>query len=241
MTRTVLDRGEKWGVNRTIGRAVGEVKKNVQGFQQQQQAQWAEASKELAKEEELVKRSRALSKKLKLDEERRRLLEKALGAVIDALEQEPLGAVERASAIERLKGVRACLADSTKVVGPELLETIAPRTPGSAPGTPVSARHPPPGFRRSSSAAAAISPLNPASPMSAASSSMMVKTPSSPPGNFVKTSFKNNSDPDFLTHKPRSSLAQSSFAWMLGDDPAVKAKTGFVAGKGKGGGVEAQG
>ncbi|KAI5847864.1 rab-GTPase-TBC domain-containing protein [Morchella snyderi] len=235
VTRTVLDRGEKWGVNRTIGRAVGEVKKNVQGFQQQQQAQWAEASKELAKEEELVKRSRALSKKLKLDEERRRLLEKALGAVIDALEQEPLGAVERASAIERLKGVRACLADSTKVVGPELLETIAPGTPGSAPGTPVSARHPPPSLRRASSAAAAISPLNPAPPMPAASSTM-VKVPSSPPGGFVKTSFKNNSDPDFLTHKPRSSLAQSSFAWMLGDDPAVKAKTGFVAGKGKSGG-----
>lgn len=221
VARNVLDRGEKWGVNRAVGRAVVEVKKNVQGFQQQQQQQWAEATKEMAREEELVRRSRALSKRLKADEERRKQLEKLLGLSIEMLEQEPLDAVRRATAIDKLRHVRECLADGTKMLDTSLLENI-PTTPDTPP---TSAKRPPPTFRRSSSAAAA-SPLNPASPLSA---TLMAKTPSSPPGNFVKTSFKNNSDPDFLTHKPRSSLAQSSFAWMLGDDPAVKVKTSFVS------------
>lgn len=236
VARNVLDRGEKWGVNRAVGRAVVEVKKNVQGFQQQQQAQWAEATKEIAREEELVRKSRALSKRLKQDEQRRKQLEKIVGLSIEALEQEPLDPIGRQTAIERLRHVRACLADGTKVLDTGLLDNFptAPSTPGSPATT---GKVPPPAYRRSSSAAAAASPLNPASSLSA---TLMAKTPSSPPGGFVKTSFKNNSDPDFLTHKPRSSLAQSSFAWMLGDDPAVKAKTGFVASGGRKGTGEAR-
>lgn len=234
VARNVLDRGGEWGVSRAVGRAVVEVKKNVQGFQQQQQAQWGEPSKEIAREEELVRKSRALSKRLKQDEQRRKQLEKMVALSIEALEQEPLDPVGRQTALERLRHVRACLVDGTKALDTTLLENAL-----ATPGTPAAATGnvPPPAYRRSSSAivAATVSPLGPAGSLSATA---MAKTPSSPPGGFVKTSFKNNSDPDFLTHKPRSSLAQSSFAWMLGDDPAIKAKTGFVASGGRKGSGE---
>lgn len=216
----VLDRGEKWGVQRAVGRAVADVKKNVVVFQQQQSAQWAEATKEVAREEELVRKSRALSKRLKHDEERRKLLEKMVGLSIDGLEQEPVDAASRKLALERLREVRACLKDGTKIVDVALLETVVPAS------VPLPLSPPPPkaaAYKRSSSATVVGKPA-------------LAKTPGSPPGGFVGTSFKNNSDPDFLTHKPRSSLAQSSFAWMLGDDPSMKAKTGFVAsGSGSGG------
>lgn len=200
----VLDRSEKWGVQRAVGRAVADVKKNVVVFQQQQSAQWAEATKEVAREDELVRRSRALSKRLKHDEERRKLLERLVGLSIDGLEQEP--GPDLKMALERLREVRACLKDGTRAVDLALLETA----PAPAPEQPAAQ----------------------APPKKAA----VAKRPGSPPGGFVGTSFKNNSDPDFLTHKPRSSLAQSSFAWMLGDDPSVKAKTGFIASVGGSGG-----
>lgn len=210
----VLDRGEKWGVQRAVGRAVADVKKNVVVFQQQQSAQWAEATKEVAREDELVRRSRALSKRLKHDEERRKLLERLVGLSIDGLEQVGGSPATLKMALERLHEVRACLKDGTRVVDLALLETAPAPTPAPAPA-----------------------PRPPAS-----------KKTASPPGGFVGTSFKNNSDPDFLTHKPRSSLAQSSFAWMLGDDPSMKAKTGFIAsggsvsgGSGGGGGGRGEG
>lgn len=223
----VLDRGEKWGVQRAVGRAVADVKKNVVVFQQQQSAQWAEATKEVAREEELVRRSRALSKRLKHDEERRKLLERMVGMGIDALEQESVDPAGRLKALERLREVRACLKDGTRTVDVALLETVpkvlaSPLASSSSPPPPPLQQ---PAYKRSSLATVGVKPAV----------SLMGKTPGSPPGGFVGTSFKNNSDPDFLTHKPRSSLAQSSFAWMLGDDPSVKAKTGFVA-SGSGGG-----
>lgn len=220
----VLDRGEKWGVQRAVGRAVADVKKNVVVFQQQQSAQWAEASKEVAREEELVRKSRALSKRLKHDEGRRKLLEKMVGLSIDGLEQEPVDAAGRKLALERLREVRACLKDGTRTVDVALLETVVPASvplPLSPPPPPK-----PAAYKKSSSATVLVKPAV----------ALMAKTPGSPPGGFVGTSFKNNSDPDFLTHKPRSSLAQSSFAWMLGDDPSTKAKTGFVASGGGGSG-----
>lgn len=237
----VLDRGEKWGVQRAVGRAVADVKKNVVVFQQQQSAQWAEATKEVAREEELVRRSRALSKRLKHDEERRKLLERMVGMGIDALEQDPVDPAGRLKALERLREVRACLKDGTRTVDVALLETVPKVLPSSSsPSSSSSSSQPPPpppplqqqpAYKRSSLAAVGVKPAV----------SLMGKTPGSPPGGFVGTSFKNNSDPDFLTHKPRSSLAQSSFAWMLGDDPSVKAKTGFVASGSSGGGRKGSG
>lgn len=250
----VLDRGEKWGVQRAVGRAVADVKKNVVVFQQQQSAQWAEATKEVAREEELVRRSRALSKRLKHDEERRKLLARMVALGIDALEQEPppLDPAVRLTALERLREVRACLKDGTRAVNLSLLENTPPAlattTPLPASPPPPQSQSPPassspsppplpplppqpPAHKRSG-----IAPSSPPLKQSGGSLSALLtpKTPSSPPGGFVKTSFKNNSDPDFLTHKPRSSLAQSSFAWMLGDDPGAKTKTGFVARSGGG-------
>lgn len=192
-------------MQRAVGRAVADVKKNVVVFQQQQSAQWAEATKEVAREDELVRRSRALSKRLKHDEERRKLLERLVGLSIDGLEQVGGSPATLKKALERLHEVRACLKDGTRAVDLALLETTPAPTPAPVPA--------------------------PARPPAS-------KKTASPPGGFVGTSFKNNSDPDFLTHKPRSSLAQSSFAWMLGDDPSMKAKTGFIA---SGGGVSGGG
>jgi TBC1 domain family protein 5 len=158
-----------------------------------------------------------------MDEERRLLLEKLLQLSIDELEKDNLGADQKKLALQRLRHIRECLLDSSKTVESLISQTTplsseVPSAPSPAIRSPL--------FRSSS---AVSPPTRRAIQSSPPASTQVTKTPSPPRGTFVKTCFKNNSDPDFLTHRPRASLAQSSFAWMLGDDPAAKTKTAFVS------------
>ncbi|KAL7269782.1 hypothetical protein RUND412_007539 [Rhizina undulata] len=238
VARNVLDRGEKWGVNRAVREAVGDIKKNVQGFQQQ--------SNDSSREAELLKKSRELSKRLKAEEEGRKTLEKMMGLSIETLEQENVSEEERGKALERLKHVRDCLGDSSRKPDESFLRSPPPSTVA----TPTTPSVPSPFVSRRSSSATVPKPLSSTllsgtplsgTPLSSPPVMGTPRPPVSPPGTFVKTSFKNNSDPDFLVHRPRASLAQSSFAWMLGDDPAIKNKTGFVSSSLKGSGNMAGG
>ncbi|RPA89109.1 RabGAP/TBC [Choiromyces venosus 120613-1] len=242
VAKNMLSQGERWGVNRAVRDAVGDIKKNVQGFQHSQQQQWA--AQESAREAELVRRSRELSKKLKVDDHRRKKLEKLLRLSIEELERDDLSSEQKKASLARLNHVRECLSDSTKSVDytppavPSSNIPIITSVPTTAPSSPVVKS---PISRRASSPSAIPTSTStisqptkkptstPPPPPAPAPPPKPQKVPTSPQGNFVKTSFKNNSDPDFLTHRPRASLAQSSFAWMLGDDPAAKTKTAFVS------------
>ncbi|KAG0123637.1 hypothetical protein HOY82DRAFT_636733 [Tuber indicum] len=244
VAKNMLSQGERWGVNRAVRDAVGDIKKNVQGLQQSQHQQWA--AQESAREAELVRRSRELSKKLKADDDRRKKLERLLQLSIEELEKNDLTTEQKKVSLVRLNHVRECLLDGTKTVDytasaaplPKILPitTSVPTTPPSPPANPPLSRCAPP-----SSICTIHTPTStvsqptqkpksaPPSPPGPTPPPKPQKVPTSPQGSFVKTSFKNNSDPDFLTHRPRASLAQSSFAWMLGDDPAAKTKTAFVS------------
>lgn len=244
VAKNMLSQGERWGVNRAVRDAVVDIKKNVQGFQHNQHQQWV--AQESAREAELVRRSRELSKKLKADDVRRRELEKLLQLSIEELEKDDLSTEQKKVSIMRLNHVRECLSDGTKTVDYTPSATPLPEThpvAASVPTTPSSpvAKSPLSGPLSPSSTSATHTSTStisqptqkpkstPPSLSGLAPPPKPQKVPTSPPGSFVKTSFKNNSDPDFLTHRPRASLAQSSFAWMLGDDPAAKTKTAFVS------------
>ncbi|PWW74436.1 RabGAP/TBC [Tuber magnatum] len=244
VTKNMLSQGERWGVNRAVRDAVGDIKKNVQGFQNSQHQQWA--AQESAREAELVRRSRELSKKLKADDDRRKKLEKLLQLSIEELGKDDLSTRQKKASLMRLNHVRECLSDGTKTV--DYTPSIEPSseahpitasvlTTSSSPTAkpPLSRRAPPSPTSATHTSTSTISQQTqnpksaPPSPPGPDPPPKPQKVPTSPQGGFVKTSFKNNSDPDFLTHRPRASLAQSSFAWMLGDDPAAKTKTAFVS------------
>jgi TBC1 domain family protein 5 len=196
VAKNVLDRSEKWGVNRAVREAVVEVRKNVQGYQGKQLPP-------STREEVLEKQNLDLTKRLQALEERRRQLARILDTSLGVLANDAMGPAEKEDAMKRLAHVKDCLLDEQRPLDRDLLQ------PASAASSPTS---------RKASLAAARKPKPP-------------PPDASPPGPFVKTSFKNNSDPDFisLAQRPRATLAQSSFAWMLGDDPVVKHRSAFVA------------
>jgi TBC1 domain family protein 5 len=203
VAKNVMDRSEKWGVNRAVREAVVEVRKNVQGYHQQPQQQIGTTNEEI-----LTKRNLELTKALQVQEERNRQMARILDTGIELLSKEyPGEGVEGGfgDGLNRLTHVKECLLDTSKPLDKDLLQ---PRSHLSSPlplTSPTTSRRPSHTHSRQSSTSEA----------------------------FVKTSFKNNSDPDFLTQaqRPRTTLAQSSFAWMLGDDPASKHRSGFVTSK----------
>ncbi|CUS12837.1 unnamed protein product [Tuber aestivum] len=244
VAKNMLSQGERWGVNRAVRDAVGDIKKNVQGFQHNQHQQWA--AQESAREAELVRRSRELSKKLRADDDRRKKLEKLLQLSIEELEKDDLSTKQKKESLMRLNHVRECLSDGTKTVdytpstepSPEthtITASVLTTSPSSTAKPPLSRRAAPSSTSTIHTSTSTTSQQTqkpksaPPSPPSPAPPPKPQRVPTSPQGGFVKTSFKSNSDPDFLTHRPRASLAQSSFAWMLGDDPAAKTKTAFVS------------
>lgn len=202
IARGVTERSEKWSVKQ----ALVEVRKNVQGYQQQQQQQRQQQLLAVSREEELVKKNRDLWKSIEADQERQRQLARVLEFSMDMLGI-PGDQISQEKALERMRHVKECLLDPAKTLSLSLLSS-----PSASP-KPKSRSMP------------TVVPKAP------------IKIPSSPPPDgFVRTSFMTNSDPDFLAratiaHRPRASLAQSSFAWMLGDDPLLKTKSGFVSNK----------
>ncbi|KAI5804343.1 rab-GTPase-TBC domain-containing protein [Geopyxis carbonaria] len=204
VAKNVFDRSEKWGFNRAVQEAVVEVRKNVSGYQQHQTQRQS-----TTKEEELEKQNLALSKRLKSEEERRRQLARILELGINVLNSE---GYRTEDSLYRLHHVKECLLDDSKPLNKGLLHP-SPMSPLSSSAIDQKITTPP---RKDEAQKKVDGPSQLAS--------------FQPSGNFVKTSFKNNSDPDFLSHaeRPRTTLAQSSFAWMLGEDPATKNRIGFI-------------
>ena len=205
VAKNVMDRSEKWGVNRAVRDAVVEVRKNVQKQPIQRQIS--------TREEALARQNAELFARIRNEEDRRRQLARILELGITSLETEE-------SDTSRLIHVKECLLDEKKPLNRAYLQPLA-SSAHSAPCRPVCT----PSHSQTSSNAD-----SPASPHPRAQWRVSLRKPVSPHGNFVATSFGNNSDPDFLSaaERPRATLAQSSFAWMLGDDPAEKKKSSFV-------------
>lgn len=218
VAKNVLDRSEKWGVNRAVREAVVEVKKNVQGYQPKPLPN--------TKEEELERRNRELTSRLQKEEERRRQLARILDTSLGVLQTESIGQKESDDAFRRITHVKECLLDDSRPLDKDLL--VSPSTPTAT--SPVAAKT----RRPSASTKPTTSTTSTTTATTTTSSPRPRRSPTSPPGSFVKTSFKNNSDPDFisLAQRPRVTLAQSSFAWMLGDEPISKHRSGFVAAQG---------
>jgi TBC1 domain family protein 5 len=210
VARNMLDRSEKWGVNRAVREAVVEVKKNVQGYQHNQQ--------QLAttREEDLARRNNELVKRLQVQEERARQLARLLDVSYGVLSGDIIEQKEKDDALKKISHVKECLLDDARPLEKNMF-SASTATPSST-ASPTVKSTPSSPARSTPVKKEQIPPRH-------------VRVPSSPSGDFVKTSFKNNSDPDFLsrTQRPRTTLAQSSFAWMLGDDPLLKHRSSFVA------------
>ncbi|KAF2092118.1 RabGAP/TBC [Saccharata proteae CBS 121410] len=223
--RGMYTRGEKWGVNKAVRDAVGEVRKNVQGLQAGRSTHkpWPTNSRDSEKDLNPA----ALLQKITALEQRNRGLAKMLGGAVSELwdcqkdtcerKDADQGAVESLSvAIAKVQFVQVYLEDSTI---PLPMEEVAENSASSADDQ---AENPPKVPRRPS-------------PKTANSSDSVVTTRRLP---IVTSRRKTNSRPqtsdnapspvssdqsstDGLAgtssnHRTRPSLAQSSFSWILG-------------------------
>ncbi|KAI5814745.1 rab-GTPase-TBC domain-containing protein [Pyronema omphalodes] len=253
--RNMIDRSEKWGVNRAVREAVVEVKKGIQGQQRIAQIprRGTPGSPML---KELEKKNKDLQTKLIEGGERRRRLARILQDSISLLDNEDPAVEDSQNAAWRIKikHVQECLLDDSMPINQDITSidsTPFNTPPASTISTPrISAIGTPKlvPFSSSSSLAGALSTPKslsgqpPPAAVEVAKSSESTKStppppppPASPPAGFVKTGFRNNTDLEFLgAPKPRTSLAQSSFAWMLGDETVSKYRSEFVAGEKKG-------
>ncbi|KAI9822002.1 MAG: hypothetical protein M1832_003174 [Thelocarpon impressellum] len=214
----VYTRGERWGVNKAMREAVGEVKKGLQSAGSSPRRSGERTRWSLDEGRDVGGDSAAALPAL---EARNKALAQMLGHAIDDLwaqhDGDKASEAQRAEAAEafavavaRLQFVQVYLEDASlalptdepptirraEVVGPRPASPPPPAKEGGDVGRGARPSTPPP-----NPAAAAPWPIRPPKANT---------TPARPPPN----------------HQPRSSLAQSSFAWMLGEDePPHSSKT----------------
>lgn len=211
IAKNVIDRSQRWGVNRANREPTIESRRSSTAYQKVPPSQ--SVVKEIAADQdEVVRQNALLIKRIVAGEDRQRQLARILETGINGMK---LGQTEEAE--KRLVHVKECLLDGGKVLQKEYLQKLVPASLELTADT----------------TADKLDPSSASTPRENTSSRPKVlhrRIPSSPGASFVKASFKNNSDTDFLTRseRPRTTLAQSSFAWMLGDDPAEKNRTEFV-------------
>ncbi|KAI9806318.1 MAG: hypothetical protein M1825_006433 [Sarcosagium campestre] len=247
--KAVLQRGEKWGVNKAVRDAMGEVKRNVQGLQSagssprrgQGTLRWSlDDSRHEASTFTLMQQLAEL-------EQRNKILAKMLDSAVEGFWSRtsmggdlPTGSISSTGdetfdlAVAKVQFVKVHLEDSTL----SLPTTESASTPAIVDGA-LNAPIPDGILARSSipkkqlanrskrlSSAAAGGTDTPASVdiFTADSSSQPAATESEkPPRAAPPSPPKEKRAP--VKHS-RSSLAQSSFAWMLGED---EPRSGFVA------------
>ncbi|KAK6523262.1 hypothetical protein TWF694_006151 [Orbilia ellipsospora] len=268
------DRSERWGVNKALREAMGEVKRVSAGVGEHQR--------------ELYKRWTADSM------ERQIFLASILEESIKAFESDEKQSERQRDAVERVKYVRNCLLDSKVVLDKRWLKEVpdtssttaattstAEETASNPPLSPTSPTSPqsqqssiiskPPPFPTyfhanvdaipadtATTPAPAkppphLSPPAPITPQSQPQTQAPVKkglplwkppnsSPSSrsvsetPPSTSTTTPRSEILKDLAQSSKPRRSLAQSQFAWMLGDDTIDRNRGSFLTGGGGGGG-----
>ncbi|KAF8466939.1 rab-GTPase-TBC domain-containing protein [Kalaharituber pfeilii] len=106
VAKGVLDRGERWGVNKAVREVMGEVKRNVEGLQQYDYSARYSASVDSSPQG-------ARRRKAQVDEQRIQVLAQMLEKSISKLEKALRGQPELSVAIQRIRHVRECLVDSS--------------------------------------------------------------------------------------------------------------------------------
>ncbi|KAK6509605.1 hypothetical protein TWF481_004340 [Arthrobotrys musiformis] len=246
------DRSERWGVNKALREAMGEVKRVSAGVGEQQRdilKRWTDS----------MERQTVLGAIL---EEGIKVLEEDSEVSDEKPSNSNEGDKRRKDAIERIKYVRNCLLDSKTTLDRRWL-TEVPDTPTANPSTPREPlpaspplqTQPPPPSTKPPPFPTYFPPQNPQIPESAPTplpdpTTPQISTLSTPPLNhqppkrlplaspFVPKPTGTGlplwkpppQSPRSLSEtpsKPRRSLAQSQFAWMLGDDTSDKNRAGF--------------
>jgi TBC1 domain family protein 5 len=231
----VLSRSEKWGWNRVVQDAVGEVRKNVQGLQSGDLS-WNRAGPRWPLDEDRFLTAEpkenldTVKSILHRNESLAQILATVTSELSDALNDQTLKGLPDATtlAISKLNLVRICLEDSTI---PIQFESIAAESdnkrskdtedglkddanpPAPMPDAPIvdnttpsnpPTLNPPPSTSNASTVGN-TGTLNPAASISRAEDKPTIE-------------LRRGNSP--LLDQPRSSIAKSSFAWMLGEDDA---------------------
>ncbi|KAK6331130.1 hypothetical protein TWF696_003200 [Orbilia brochopaga] len=257
---SMRDRSERWGVNKALREAMGEVRRVSAGVGEQQ---------------------RELLQRWTDSMERQTVLGAILEESIKVLEEADGQDTRRRDAVERVKYVRACLLDSKTPLDRRWLTEVPDVTPakeerppsprlksptipasGISPAEAVSKPPPFPTYFSAGGHGEAIPPPDTAIIVTAASPATPVADPpvfpppiskSAPPPSTATTvppppaaasaarkvrpplPAETVSSPSLSVAekpKPRRSLAQSDFAWMLGDDTLNRNRGSFVGGAG---------
>ena len=226
----VLNRSERWGVNKAVREAVGEVKKNLQAAGGSPRRS-ADGSRWSLDEGRLV-HGRATDDRatLHMMEERNQALARMLSDAIDQFwaqhtdKAEDEAARSKATeafniAVAKVQFVQVYLEDSTLTLPTEMTTTPTAEVKRAITGSPAT--------QQPFSPAASPAPSRDDTRSETGhtgSTSKTVGTPSTSVPNPVSPTPSTSDIGRF--HQPRSSLAQSSFAWMLGED---EGRSGFAA------------
>ncbi|KAI9703613.1 MAG: hypothetical protein M1836_007383 [Candelina mexicana] len=244
----VYSRGEKWGVSKVVRDAVGEVRKNVQGFQSGGSPQRnttagtgsvihtgvSVESRNLGVAERLSileKRNSNLAKMLEEALKELRLQEKALGTeeTINGNVAEAIGV-----AIAKVQFVQFYLEDPMLPI-PSSVQSEQLKNPATTPlptsPTLIKPQPPDPAETTASKVPRSKSPGEGAQPLASGSEEKKQRsitflppidpsaTTTTPTDTQAKTSTTLKPETETSPfHRPRPSLTQSSFSWMLGEN-----------------------
>ncbi|TKA74040.1 hypothetical protein B0A49_02725 [Cryomyces minteri] len=246
--RGVYTRGEKWGVNKAVRDAVDEVKKNVQGLQSSQGSpqpnmHGIKATFE-AENRQHADPSNVLQKITALEERNKSLAKMLEGAVAELWNHQKDSVSDKSAeddavkalsvAIARVQFVQVYLEDSSIPLPVDETRVEHTRSKAEAStveqGQQASLSFPTSelGAPHTSSTEASESSSRPLS--IASTSAPQPNSPSKKPPPLPTTSASTSTSADptgpYPFHRPRPSLAQSSFSWMLGQD---NRQTSFVS------------
>ncbi|KAI9679800.1 MAG: hypothetical protein M1817_004814 [Caeruleum heppii] len=250
--RGVYSRGEKWGVTQAVREAVGEVRKNLQAANSSPQRRAGVGGGRWSLDEghhvepsaaEVVERLASVQARNK---ELAKMLEDAVKRLRPKLQRDTTETMQRQGQTDgaedestrilvELQLIQACLENPAIPLPKEEMMTSAVDEGG--PGvsdlpvgksTTLNGPSSPRSSSKNDSPAPVTPPLKPsqASPPAQAPLPTTPTTPKTPLASPSRAATSTEDDTTSVFHRPRSSLAQSSFSWMLGDD---EPRSGFVA------------
>ncbi|KAI9791900.1 MAG: hypothetical protein M1833_001318 [Piccolia ochrophora] len=243
--KAMYQRGEKWGLNKAVRDAVGEVRRNVQGLQSGESSPRRNAATLRWSLDDGRHDTSAASLRRTLNtlEQRNKLLSDMLDSAVEELwsQREKPGQSSSGQeiseaydmAVAKVQFVKVYLEDPTLSLPVNDPPTASVSTDGTTERTHADAASTPaeqPHVTASSRAMPQSAPLFESSqPLAVLSEEE--KDDRKIDGTSSKTQSDSNSPSPVKDKAPvfrhsRSSLAQSSFAWMLGDD---EPRSGFVA------------
>ncbi|KAI9770148.1 MAG: hypothetical protein M1840_003598 [Geoglossum simile] len=239
--RGFYDRGEKWGVNKAVRDAMDEVKRNVQGLQQSAGVipprRAAQASSPWPPDEggviHAVEAAKGLTAEVQRLSERNKTLANMLSDAMDGLLSPQKGVTDETSpgtegateafnlAIAKIQLVKVFLEDSDlPLTEGQHLQDMEPSTTDTAPQPkpeqPTALATQPLSTNTSSTPSTQSLPVPTSPPPSAEAPTELPPQPRTP--SSTTNPPEPRPKPPISLHHPRSSLAQSSFAWMLGDN-----------------------